>query len=135
MIPVISVKYFGSGTGVSVGVGVGSEVSTGICEGNTVSGTGLGVDLGVGVLGVDVRAAAATFADETPGIVVESSKTGAALAGKKERKVPAIKVTAIRMNNRMIGARGSRGWFIVARVYHEKFIEGNVRLAAAFQQR
>jgi hypothetical protein len=128
-MPVMSVIYSGSGTGVAVGVGVGagvaSRVSTGVGDARTVATGGIGVEPGVRKLVVDVTVIATTSASCSPVFASLSSKTGAARARANVRRVPVKKVTLTRMNNRMIRARGSLEWFIVARVYHEINIEWN----------
>jgi hypothetical protein len=116
-IPVISVIYIGSGMrvedGVKVGVGVGTNVATSVGGGRSEAVGAVSVGFRVGKLTIVVRVGARASPECRLFIGVASSKMAAAWAEAKERRVPARKVAAIRVNSRITSVLGRRGWFIV----------------------
>jgi hypothetical protein len=116
-MPVISVEDscggMGADVGVRVGAGVVMEVETPVAGGRSEAVGAVSVGFRVGKLTIVVRVGARASPECRLFIGVASSKIAAAWAAAKERRVPARKVAAIRVNSRITSVLGRRGWFIV----------------------
>ena len=112
MMPIVSADAgmgMAVGMGVNVGVRVGFKVSSTVGGGRRDGGGGVGVGPGLGISEDDVEVGVLTSA-----FLARLSKIGAACAGANVRRVATKKVTATRMNNRVMSERGGWVWFIVA---------------------